>query len=526
MKRIFLMIMAAVLLGSSALADTPEPGLLRTAVSYNISTMDVALTTDDYLIPMNVFDRLFETRPGEGGSSEVVKSLVTDYSVSADGLTYSFTLQEGVVFSNGSPLTASDVQFSFERLLKTAKQNTEIPEEVAGGTALLQGKAETLEGFHVVDDTHFTVTLEAPNAGFIAELSAPAMSVVDAETMANAPGFGMKPEDTIGSGPYIVTEWDQEHYTLVYNEKYRGPEPSVKKLIVSVIPDENTRNLKFQHGELDMLDLAGLDSLIVAATYKSNPKYRIVGTPKVGMTYLMMNENNEYLKDVRVRRAIGMAIDVDLIIASFFNGDAVRENGVIPTGVWGHNDELEGFAYDPDGARKLLQEAGYRENEIHFEMAFNTSESSTLRNVYDSISLQLEKIGIRAEVKNREKSAWTALRNSGEMDSFVARWGMDYNDPANIMYTFFGSAENTRGRSLNYADGAVIERVSKARSIVDDEERKAEYQALEKKLIQEDAAWIPMYAEMHLYCLGDRVESFTPQWAGFTDFYAADVVLK
>ena len=297
MKRIFLMIMAAVLLGSSALADTPEPGLLRTAVSYKISTIDVALTTDDYLIPMNVFDRLFETRPGEGGSSEVVKSLVTDYSVSGDGLTYSFTLQEGVVFSNGSPLTASDVQFSFERLLKTAKQNTEIPEEVAGGTALLQGKAETLEGFHVVDDTHFTVTLEAPNAGFIAELSAPAMSVVDAETMANAPGFGMKPEDTIGSGPYIVTEWDQEHYTLVYNEKYRGPEPSVKKLIVSVIPDENTRNLKFQRGELDMLDLAGLDSLIVDATYKSNPKYRIVGTPKVGMTYLMMNENNEYLKD-------------------------------------------------------------------------------------------------------------------------------------------------------------------------------------------------------------------------------------
>lgn len=526
MKKVFALILVLALALCGAAVAEVEPGLLRTAISYNISTMDVAQTTDDYLIPMNVFDRLFETRPGESGSAEVVKSLVTDYSVSEDGLTYSFTLQEGIVFSNGSALTASDVQFSFERLLKMAKQNTEIPEEVLGGSKVLNGEADTLEGFKVVDDTHFTVTLEAPNAGFIAELSAPAMSIVDAETMANCPKFGELPEETIGSGPYIVTEWDQEHYTLVYNEKYRGPEPSVKKLIVTVETDENTRSLLFQKKELDMLDLANLDSIIVDVTYRNNPEYRIVSTPKVGMTYLLMNGNNEYLKDVRVRKAIGMAIDVDKIITAFLGGNAIRENGVIPTGIWGHNDKLEGFTYDPEGAKKLLTEAGYKENEIHFEIAFNTSENSTVRNVCDAVSDMLQKVGIRAEVKNYEKASWLALRGSGEMDSFVARWGMDYNDPANIMYTFFGSAANTKGRSLNYADEAIIDRVAKARAIVNDAEREAEYQALEKKLIQEDAAWIPMYAELHLYCLNDRVASFTPHWAGFTDFYIADVVLK
>ena len=91
---------------------------------------------------------------------------------------------------------------------------------------------------------------------------------------------------------------------------------------------------------------------------------------------------------------------------------------------------------------------------------------------------------------------------------------------------FFGTEEYTKGRSLNYPDREIIARVSAARSIVDDAEREAEYQALEKKLITEDAAWIPMYAELHLWCLGDRVASFTPHWAGFSDFYAADVVLK
>lgn len=514
----------ALLLSCAAFADEAEPGLLRTAVLYDISTMDVAETTDHYLIPMNVFDRLFETRPADG-SSEVVKSLVTDYSVSGDGLTYDFTLREGVVFSNGSALTASDVQFSFERLLKAAKENTEIPLEILGGEAVMKGEAESLEGFAITDDTHFSITLAAPNAGFPAELSAPAASIVDAESM--SPGFGREPAETIGSGPYIVTEWESnDHYTLVYNEKYWGAEPSVKKLVVRVIADAPTQDLMFQNGELDIIDLQNLDSAIVAGTYKTKPADRIVSIPKVGLTYLLMNENNQYLKDVRVRKAIGMAIDVDLIIQGVFMGDAQKENGVIPTGVWAHNDAMEGFTYDPEGAKALLREAGYAEGEVQFELAMDSSANTNIQLVYASLSEQLKKAGIEAKVASYEHSAWLALRSSGEMDSFVARWGMDYNDPANIMYTFFGSQENSKGRSLNYPDTETIARVAAARSIVDDAEREAEYQALDRKLIEEDAAWIPMFAELHMWCLGDRVASFVPHWAGFTDFYAADVVLK
>jgi peptide/nickel transport system substrate-binding protein len=112
------------------------------------------------------------------------------------------------------------------------------------------------------------------------------------------------------------------------------------------------------------------------------------------------------------------------------------------------------------------------------------------------------------------------------MDSFVANWGMDYNDPANIMITFFGSEANVKARSLNYPNTEIIARVAAAPAIIDDNERMAEYQALEQKIIGEDAAWIPLYAAMHLYCRGPRVASFTPQWAGFTDFYVTDVVLN
>ena len=207
-------------------------------------------------------------------------------------------------------------------------------------------------------------------------------------------------------------------------------------------------------------------------------------------------------------------------------GDAQKENCIIPTGVWAHNDAQQGFTYDPDGARKLLQEAGYAEGEVKFELALDSTANTSIQLVYASLSEQLKKVGIEATVASYEHSAWLAKRSSSEMDSFVARWGMDYNDPANIMATFFGGESQTKSRSINYPDTETMARVAAASSIVDDAERMTEYQNLEKKLIGEDAAWIPLYTELHQYCIGSRVASFTPQWAGFSDFYASDVVLK
>ena len=509
-----------------AAAEAPEEGVLRTAVLYDISTMDAARTTDDYMIPMNVFDRLFETRVVDG-VPQVVGSLCTEFAVTADGLTYDFVLRDGVVFSNGSALTADDVKYTFERLLLINDKNTDIPLEVAGAEALMNGEADSLSGFAVTDDTHFSVTLSAPNAGFTAELSSAAMSIVDAETTAAAKAFGVDPADTVGTGPYIVTEWvTNDHYTLEYNDRYWGETPSVKKAVVRVIPDAGTQNLMFQNGELDILDLQSLDSAIVESFYKPVYGDRIVSVPKVGLTYLALNQNNPYLADPRVRRAIGMALDVDSLINDLYYGNAVRENGIIPTGIWGHNDALEGFPYDPDAARALLKEAGYAAGEVRFEICMDSSANSNLQLVNHSISQMLADVGIVAEVKTYDHSSWLSKRVAGKVDSFVARWGMDYNDPANIMFTFFGGPAQTAERSLNYPDAAVMARVAAASAIVDDAERENEYQALEKKIIGEDAAWIPLYEDLHLYCMGERVQRFTPQWAGFSDFYAIDVVLR
>ena len=509
---------------SSAAADD---GVLRVAALYDISTMDVAQTTDDYMVPMNVFDRLFESEVQPDGSTAVVPSLCESYTVSDDGLTYTFTLKDGIVFSNGSALTASDVQYTFERLLTAGGVNDDIPLEVAGAEALQNGEADTLDGFSVIDDQHFTVTLSAANAGFPAELTSPAMSVVDKETVESAPDFGMSCEDTIGTGPYKVTEWVvNDHFTLEYNDKYWGDEPSVKKAIVSIIPDPSTQNLMYQNGELDIIDLEALDSSIVESTYKTQYADKLVISSRVGLTYFALNENNKYLSDVNVRKALQMAIDADAIVDSVYAGNAIVENGIIPEGVWGFNKDLARPAYDPDGAKALLADAGYEDGEISFELSMDSSASSNLQLVYQVVQQNLQAIGINAEIKSYDESSWLDLRKSGEMDSFIATWTMDYNDPANIMYTFFGNAEKTLIRSLNYPDTEVMARVAAASGITDDEARMAEYQALEKKIVVDDAAWVPLLGSTHLFAIGDRVESFVPYWAGFSNFYVSDVTLK
>ena len=538
MKKMMALFLALVMLMSMAAcggndsnnnneASAVEAGLLRVAALTDINTMDVAQTTDNYMIPMNIFDRLYEVEVQADGSTEIVPSLATEYTVSPDGLTYSFTLREGVQFSNGSALTASDVQYTFERLLTAGGVNDDIPLEVKGAEALKNGEADSLEGFVVEDDLHFSITLNGANAGFVAELTGPAMSVVDKETMAEVDNFGIECEDTIGTGPYVVTEWVvNDHYTLVANENYWGEAPSVKKMIVSIIPDASTQNLMYQKGELDIIDLENIDSAIVDSTYKTNYADKLVSGSRVGMVYFALNANNEYLSDVNVRKAVQMSVDVDTIISSIYGGDAVAQAGIIPQGVWGNNPDLARPTYDPAAAKALLAEAGYAEGEVTFEMALDSSANSNIQLTYQMVQQQLKEAGINVTLSTYDESSWLDLRKSGAMDSFIATWTMDYNDPANIMYTFFGSAEKTAIRSLNYADEAIMARVAAASSITDDAERMAEYQALEEKIVNEDAAWVPMFGNMHLFALGERVADFVPYWAGYSNFYAKDVTLK
>jgi ABC-type dipeptide transport system, periplasmic component len=354
------------------------------------------------------------------------------------------------------------------------------------------------------------------------------MSIMDKKVVESAKNFGIDPAETIGSGPYIVSDWKvNESITLVKNENYwQKIDNGVNKVILYIVPDSSTQSLMYQNGQLDLLDMDYLDSSIVESTYKTQYANNIVTGHRVGLTYFALSENNKYLSDINVRKAIQMAVDRQGIIDQIYGGNAIEENGIIPSGVWGHNDNLTAIQYDPAGAKALLAKAGYTDGEINFEISLDNSSSGNTQLVIQKIQQDLAAVGITANIVSYDESSWLDLRKSGKMDSFVATWTMDYNDPANIMYTFFGSADKTLLRSLNYPDTDIMARVAAANSIMDDSARMAEYQTLEKKIVSEDSAWVPLLENSHLFAISSRVASFTPQWAGYTDFYVRDITLK
>lgn len=502
---------------------------LRVAMGTDISTMDVQITSSDYCIPLNIYDRLFEIALDEDGSTKLVNSLCEDYSASDDGLTYSFKLKEGVKFSNGEALTASDILYTFVRNL-TVEQgvNYDFVNVIAGADALYNGETDTLEGFEIVDDYHFNITLSQPFGGFLYQLATPACSIYDEQTTeAAGDAFGIDPSVTVGTGPYMVENWTvNSAITLVANPNYWGAAPSAERVEISIIPDASTLNMAYQNGEIDIIDLDKIDSSIVESTYKTMYADKIIEANRVGITYFTLNENIEPFNDVNVRKAMQMAIDRETILAVVYGGDGNVEDGIFPRGLVAHNPELEGtITYDPEGAKALLAEAGYADG-FTMELSLDSSADDSVTMIYQMIQQDLEKVGIKAEIKSYDESAWLDLRKSGEMGSFVATWTADYNDPDNFIYTFFGTEDKTKARSLNYPDTAVMEQIDAARGIVDNEERMQTYKDLEKKVIIEDAAWVPILSKKHLFAVSDRVEKFIPIWSGYSDNSFYNVTLK
>lgn len=497
--------------------DVDTTGYLVAALNADIQTADVQKTSKDYEVPFNIFDRLVDVEVGTDGNSKIVPSLAESWDISDDGLEYTFHLRQGVKFHNGNDFTAEDVTYTFHRMLTVeGGVNTEFIDQIKGADELLAGETDTLEGVEVVDDYTIKVTLKEPFAGFLASISSPGVSIYDSEaTEAAGDQFGMDPAVTVGTGPFEFSSWSfNNQLVLTRNEDYWKGASGLPGVVIKIIPDTETQSMMFESGELDILDLDyAADS---ADRFTETYPDQIVQGPRVGIVYFTMNFNKEPFQDVRVRKAVQMSIDRQAILDALYGGRGQVEQGIFPHGLIGFNPDQEEIKYDPEAAKALLAEAGYADG-FDMEIAADSSASDTMTMALEIVSDQLAEVGIRAEIKNYDESTWLETRKSGELGSFMSTWSADYNDPDNFIYTFFGNEEKTRIRSINYPDTEVMERVAKARTLVNEDERLAEYKALEEKLIHEDAAWVPMFSRLHLFAVSKRVQGFAPLWSGLSD---------
>ena len=498
------------------IAQTADPG-----------TVDVQKTTDMYGVPLNIFDRLVEAVTVRPGESKIIPGLADKWDVSANGLVYTFTLRKGVKFHNGEIFKADDVLFTFDRMLDPATKalNTDFLDMIAGADDRLSGKAASVSGLKVVDDYTIQITLTKPYAPFIANLATPAGSVYNRKaTLAAKDQFGLDPAKTVGTGPFRITGWVvNDSCTLeAFPDYFRG-KPSLDGIVMQVVPDANTERMLFETGKLDVFDLDNARSQVPYFLANDKWKNQIVTGPRVGVYYYAINENIAPFGDVRVRKALQLAIDRKTLLDKLYNGRGSLEYGIFPNGLLGHNPALPAIPFDPRQAKDLLAKAGFP-NGFDMEIAQVTDSPSTLK-INEAVQSMLGQVGIRVKITQLDSATYFATRKEGKLPMYESDWSADFNDPDNFIYTFF-SEKNTAARSYNYKNKAVFDKIEEARVMVDQTKRMKLYQDLEKTIVQDEAAWIPLFSLDHLFVVQPKVKNFTVSWNGWSNMPYNGVTLS
>jgi ABC-type transport system substrate-binding protein len=326
-------------------ASIPEgyENILRLGTTDEPDTNDPQKTTEYYSVNFQIFDRLVEAVTVGEGKSELIPGLAESWEISDDGLTYTFHLRKGVKFHNGAEFKAKDVKYTFERMLKpeTGAKNQDFIDPVKGSAEMMDGKAKELSGLEVVDDYTVKMTLKEPFGPFIASLATPSVSILNAEsTEAAGSDFGLVPEKTIGTGAFIFDKWTLHDELLVRkNGDYWRGAPEIGGISWKVIRDHDTYRMMFEAGEIDVFDTDQAYSQI--EYFLNNQKYskNIVIGYRMGLYYFSINQNIKPFDDVRVRKALQMAVDRQGMLDALFAGRGSVMHGILPPGLVGYNPD-------------------------------------------------------------------------------------------------------------------------------------------------------------------------------------------
>lgn len=520
----------------SSFSDGYPENYLRVAMGDDMSTADVMMTTGDYMIPLNIYDTLVECDVDDNGVSIIAGALAESWDISEDGKDYTFHLRHGVKFHNGEELKADDVLYSVYRMMDPERScvNDDVYDMLIGASEYLDGEVDEIAGVEVVDDYTVIYHLEQAYAPFLANLAVPGGAIYNRKACdeADAAGggkdstlFGSDPAYTIGTGPFILKDWQiNDHIELVRNDNYWKDEiadmkvsDSVGGIIFFIIGDSSTLKMKFDNGDLDLLDLDDCREAI--ADYETSDTYKdqVYHTTRLGTYYYCVNMNVPGLDNVLVRKAIQRGIDRQSLLDNLYYGTGVLANSILAPGMVGYT-KLPEIKYDVAEAQSLMQQAGYSaENPLHVGISQSSDSSSVTLNINEAVQQMLKDIYIEAEIVSVDDASWSAIRADGGMDMYETSWSADFNDPDNFIYTFFSHA-NAKTRGFNYNNNEVMDKVEQARFMSDVDARMKLYSEIEEQIVTEDAAWIPLFHLEHCFVMSPRVDAdtFSPNWAGWS----------
>jgi peptide/nickel transport system substrate-binding protein len=427
-------------------------------------SFDPALASDGetFRIARQIFEGLVSAKPG---TTELEPLLATKWEPSADGKSYTFTLREGVKFSDGSDFNGEAVCANFERWYNWTGVNQSENVSYYYNNLFKGFKSGKTGGIYdscaAGSATEATVTLKSPWAGFVQAMTLPAFSMQSPTALKqydadNTTGSETDPrfssyatEHPTGTGPFVLDKWERgQQVTLKRNENYWGEKAKVATAIVKTISDPKARTQALQSGEIDGYDLVG------PADQKplKDAGFQIQNRPAFNILYLGMNQKNKALQDVRVRQAISYAIDKAAVVKNSLPEGSVAAQEFMPSSVEGYNDNVTDYSYNLDKAKQLLKDANQENLTLRFAYPTGVSRPymPSPEDTFTVIKSQLEKAGIKVQPVAAKWSPdyLDMVQSPGgtdKRDIHLLGWTGDYNDPDNFIGVFFGQKSNEWG---------------------------------------------------------------------------------
>jgi peptide/nickel transport system substrate-binding protein/oligopeptide transport system substrate-binding protein len=450
-------------------------------------SLDPALSTD---VPTGeVVAMLFSNLTRFDVDGNLKPALAERWEISSDGLEYTFHLRSGVTFQNGRPLTARDIEASYLRVLSpstTGGRNWPLL-PIAGARQYADGKAQSVPGISVPDDSTVVFRLEEPLNIFPKLLAMPVAAIVPTPT---PPGFDQHP---VGSGPWKFVSWSHDdQIVLAKNPSYWGGAPKADTLRIRIIPEPLTQAAEYLAGRLDVVEIPFGET----ARWESDHANELQRRPAIRDLYIAINTTRGPLKDVRVRRALNHAVDVQTILKTVMSGRGVQAAGAIPPGITGYDSTRAPYSYDPALARKLLAEAGYPNG---FSVQLWRTQRAELARVAQAVQSDLAQVGVKVEIVERDASTARAAARSGKADLFLTDWYADYPDPENFTYPLFYSKNaGLGGNYARYSDPELDRFILQARTTTDSG-LKASVASEIDSMVYDAAPWIFLWFPVDLW---------------------------
>ena len=503
---------------TGAAGETVQPKQVVVGVSMAATTMDPAheYEADAAMMLHSVYPTLVTSDYAD--ESRILPCVASDWTISDDGLTYVFNLNQGIKFTTGKELKASDVAFSLSRL--------------KGATGNPSFLMDTVVSVEATGDYEVTITLSEPNPALLNILTRASSGVYDAEA-AQANGATCDSGDagqayfdttSIGCGPYKISSFNSgSELVLVKNPDSYFPAGNVDTYIIRNIADSATQQMELEGGDLDFaLDLTADQTALL----EGNEDIKLVSFNTMDIFFLGLNASEEYGKELAnptVREAIRYAIDYPGLCALAGNG-AKTPAGIIPEGFLGYAGETT-ITRDVEKAKQLLTDAGYPDG-ISFTMGVipdMAPDGVSFMTLAQKVQADLAEAGITVNIEPQEVAVYLEGYRDGTQQAVMCQWGPDYNDSNNQLAFLPG---NTVGLRLGWTadmDPELAELGDQAAVETDNDKRAELFAEIQKQMDEKNAPPVVLLQAGKTWAVSSRLTNLTVSPAFGFDFVSLDV---